>query len=66
MAETSDRVSSMAARHRKITGADIRAIVERGKEDELATDIRTYTASLHRQDEHRGFRGIIRKLNPFG
>ena len=62
MAQTSDKVSSIAARYRGITGAQVRGIVERGGDEELAKDIRSMANSLARQDEVKGLRKIGRAL----
>lgn len=58
MAKTSDRVSSIAAKYRQIT---IEELVDKmygheGGIDEVVADLRTMSASLHRQDEHKGLR----------
>lgn len=63
MAETSDRVSSMAARYRTMTA---RHVVVAASTDagaaKLAEDIRSMAASLARQDETKGLRGFIKRL----
>lgn len=57
MAQTSDRISSMAARYRTMTGADVvEAGLDPRKADQLAKDIRSMAASLQRQDETPGKR----------
>ncbi len=62
MSQTSDRVSSMAARHVNLTAETIMALAAKQSTAEiLAGEIRSMAASLLRQDEHRGLRGLIRK-----
>jgi hypothetical protein len=57
MAQTSDRISSMAARYRTMTGMDVvEAGLDPRKADALAKDIRSMAASLQRQDETPGTR----------
>lgn len=57
MAQTSDRVSSIAARYADITPEELAALMEpaTGPQD-VAKDIRTMAASLLRQDEVKGRR----------
>jgi hypothetical protein len=63
MAKTSDRVSSIAARHAKIEPETIMALAAKPSTAAiLAGDIRTMAASLLRQDEHKGLRGLIQKV----
>lgn len=63
MARTSDRVSSIAARHAKIEPETVMALGARqSTATVLAADIRTMAASLLRQDEHKGLRGLIQKV----
>lgn len=62
-AQTSDRVSSIAARYTNLTS---RRLIVLTKDDasaaKVAEDIRTMAASLLRQDEVRGLRKLIRKV----
>lgn len=62
-AQTSDRVSSLAARYATITADRLLSVTasERLRE-ETAADIRSMAASLMRQDETKGLRGLIRKV----
>ncbi len=63
MTQTSDRVSTMAARHTKLTAETLMALAAKPSTAEiLASDIRSMAASLLAQDEHRGLRGMIRKV----
>lgn len=62
MAKTGDRISSLAGHYVNITGRDISSVVERAGADVLAQDIRSMAASLLRQDQHRGLRGLVRKV----
>lgn len=59
MAQTSDRMSSIAAKYLNITGDDLGP----GNEH-MAADIRSMAASLLRQDEVKGLRRLIRKVLP--
>ena len=59
--QTSDRMSSIAARRLKITGLDIRMVASIEEANELAADVRSMAASLLRQDEVKGLRGLLRK-----
>ena len=60
--QTSDRVSSIAARRLKITGLEIRMVASIEEANELAADVRSMAASLLRQDEVKGLRGVVRRL----
>lgn len=63
MAKTSDRVSSIAARHANILPETVMALAaKQSTATVLASDIRTMAASLLRQDEHKGLRGLIQKV----
>ena len=56
--QTSDRVSSLAGRYAGISGNTVRQM----NPDALAADIRSMAASLLRQDEVKGLRGVVRRL----
>lgn len=63
MAETSDKISSLAARYATITPA--RLLGQTAKDEGLkqtAADIRSLAASALRQDEVKGVRKLFRKL----
>lgn len=63
MAQTSDRVSSLAARYARISNNDLRALLEgRDGLNEVAHDIRSMAMSLLRQDETKGLRGFIKRV----
>lgn len=63
MAQTSDKISSLAARYVGISNSALRAKLEsRDTLNEVAHDIRSMAASLLRQDEEKGLRGLVRKL----
>lgn len=63
MARTSDRVSSIAARYSNLSNTALRQKCEtREGLNEVAHDIRSMAMSLLRQDEHKGLRGLIRKV----
>lgn len=61
MAETS--LSSLASRYAKTTPEMVLALAykERSRE-KLAADIRSMAASLLRQDETKGLRGIVKRM----
>jgi hypothetical protein len=63
MTQTSDRVSSIAARYATMTA---RRLTDLGSAPDVAAnaaaDIRAMAASLLRQDEHKGLRGLFRKV----
>jgi hypothetical protein len=62
-AQTSDRISSMAARHRTMTVLRLRALVSDDQSAEtLAAEIRSMAASLARQDETKGLRKLWKKV----
>lgn len=63
MARTSDRVSSIAARLASVQPETLMALAaKRSTAEALAADIRSMAASLLAQDEHKGLRGLIRKV----
>lgn len=63
MAQTSDQISSLAARYVGISNTALRAKLEsRDSLNEVAHDIRSMAASLLRQDEVKGLRGLVRKI----
>lgn len=63
MAQTSDQISSLAARYVGMSNTALKAKTEsRDGLNEVAHDIRSMAASLLRQDEVRGLRGFVRKL----
>lgn len=63
MAETSDRISSMAARYRRITADGLlSATATDALREQTAADIRSMAASLARQDETKGIRGFIKRV----
>lgn len=61
MAKTSDHISSLAASYIGISNTALRKKLEGDGFNEVAHDIRSMAASLLRQDEHRGLRGLLRK-----
>lgn len=62
MAQTSDTISSLAAKYVGMSNTALQAkLANRDGRNEVAHDVRRMAASLLRQDEHRGLRGIIRK-----
>lgn len=61
-ARTSNKVSSLAATYVKVTESILqRLCADDHLRAQAAADIRTMAASLLRQDEHKGLRGLIRK-----
>jgi hypothetical protein len=63
MAQTSDRISSMAAKYVGMSNEQLgRRVENRDGRNEVAHDIRAMAASLLRQDEVRGIRKLIRKV----
>lgn len=64
MAQTSDRVSSIASRWGRVSSEQIRAMCQTDecRLEEFASDVRSMAASLLRQDETKGLRGFVRKL----
>lgn len=62
-AQTSDRVSSIAAGYVGISNTALRQKVEtRDGLNEVAHDLRSMAASLLRQDETKGLRNLFRKV----
>jgi hypothetical protein len=63
MAQTSDKISSIAARYVNLTS---RRLIVLTKDDastaQTSEDIRSMAASLLRQDEERGLRKLWRKV----
>lgn len=62
MAQTSDHVSSLAARYIAMSNTALKAKIDNGGFNEVAGDIRQMAASLLRQDEVRGFRKLLRRV----
>ena len=62
MAQTSDHISSLAARYVAMSNTSLKARVENGGLNEVGHDIRSMAASLLRQDEVKGLRKLIRKV----
>lgn len=63
MAQTSDKISSLAARYVNLTPARLLALTATdAKLEGTAAEIRSMAASLMRQDESRGLRGLLRKI----
>lgn len=63
MAQTSDRLSAIAAAYLNTTPADIeRAGSSPRLSDKVAADIRSLSASVLRQDEVRGLRKLVSKV----
>lgn len=63
MAQTSDKISSLAARYVGMSNTRFRQLVENPESlNELAFDVRSMAASLLRQDEVKGLRGLVRKV----
>lgn len=62
MAQTSDRISSIAGRYGTITEDELEALVRGGAASVIANDIRSMAASLRRQDEHKGLRGLLKRI----
>lgn len=61
MAQTSDRISSLAARYANITASELMSLTI-SQAEVRASDIRSMAASLLRQDEVKGLRKFIRKV----
>lgn len=60
-AQTSDRVSSIAARHANMKAETLMALAAKSSTAEiLAADIRSMAASLLRQDEVKGIRKLLK------
>jgi hypothetical protein len=62
MAQTSDQLSSIAARYIGMSNTALKAKLEGDGLKEVAHDIRSMAASLLRQDEVKGLRKLIRKV----
>lgn len=63
MAQTGDKISSLAGRYANVTADELLALTASdGMRRETAWEIRRMAASLLRQDETKGVRGIIRKV----
>lgn len=63
MAQTSDRISGIAARMGRLTPAAVRATAENPAAlNAFVQDARSMAASLLRQDEVRGLRKVLLKL----
>lgn len=60
-AQTSDRISSLAARYADISSAELMSLTI-SQAEVRASDIRSMAMSLLRQDEVRGIRKFIRKV----
>jgi hypothetical protein len=62
-AQTSDRVSSIAARYAGITADNLLSLTATAPlREQMAADIRSLAASALRQDETRGLRRLLRKV----
>ena len=63
MAQTSDRVSTIAARHIDLTGDRLLALTAKASDREkMAAEIRSMAASCLRQDETKGLRKLFKGL----
>lgn len=65
MAQTSDRVSSIAAQYWGMSNTHFKQLVATASEEDLnrmAYDMRSMAASLMRQDETKGLRGLVKKV----
>lgn len=62
MAQTSDKISSLAALYLGISNTTLRKRIEGDGFNEVAHDIRSMAASLVRQDEVKGLRKFVRKI----
>jgi hypothetical protein len=63
MAQTSDRVSSIAARYAGVTADEMLSMTASQQlRQETAAEIRSMAASLLRQDEVRGVRKLLKKI----
>lgn len=63
MAQTSDRISSMAGKYVGMSNEQLgRKVETRDGRNEVAHDIRAMAASLLRQDEVKGIRKIINRV----
>lgn len=62
-AQTSDKVSSLAANYAGINANNLLALTStQALREQTAADIRSMAASLLRQDETRGLRKLFRKV----
>ncbi len=62
MAQTSDKVSAIAARYLAITADQLMAMASmENSRKQLAQDLRSMAASCLAQDQHKGLRGIVRR-----
>jgi hypothetical protein len=63
MAQTSDRLTDIAHRYWKVTPDTLLALTcNDAARQRMAVDLRAMAASLIRQDETRGLRGLVRKV----
>jgi prefoldin subunit 5 len=63
MAQTSDRVSKLAARYAKLTSETLRALAQsQASLEATADEIRSLAASALRQDEVKGLRKLFKKV----
>lgn len=63
MAQTSDRISALAAKYAPLTPDRLRVITSDSHYREAtAADIRAMAASLLRQDETKGLRGLVKRV----
>ena len=63
MARTSDRVSSIAAKWSKVSPDDLLALTATpAMRAVAASELRTMAMSLVRQDEHKGLRGLLKRI----
>lgn len=60
-AQTSDRISKLAARYAGFNAVDLDKMSS-AQRLMFASDVRSMAASLLRQDEHRGLRGLLRRV----
>jgi ribonuclease HIII len=62
-AQTSDRVSSIAARYIDVTPLQLMSLTATEKlRERTAAEVRSMAASVLRQDETKGLRKLIRKV----
>lgn len=67
MAQTSDVISSIAARYARLTDEQLFSITSDAvQRRQTAGEIRSMAASLLRQDQHKGLRGLIRRVKLLG
>jgi hypothetical protein len=61
--KTSDKVSKIAARYMSLSSATLMGLTAKPSTCEItAAEIRTLAASCLAQDQHKGLRGLIRKV----